>query len=126
MFTKDIKTETTATALIVPVTITSNTNGTGFDTQPYAANMVVDLSVSAGTGTTPTLDVKIQDSADNSTFADVSPAIAFTQSTTTANIQSISVDKRLVRRYVRAVSTVSGTTPSYIVSANIRGYKQIT
>jgi hypothetical protein len=70
------------------------------------------------------MDVKIQDSADNSTFADVS-GYTLTQVTTTDSLQSLSIDKRLVRRYVRAVFTIGGTSsPSFPCSAVIVPYKQ--
>lgn len=99
--------------LKTPAAVTATANTTGVDRLNYAGTAaVVTLAVPAGTGTTPTLDAKIQDSADNSTFADVSGA-AFTQVTTALSIQHIALNLDSCKRYIRVAFTVSGTTPSY-------------
>jgi len=83
-------------------------NGTGIDTAGYQEACVV-LSVGNITGN---LDVKVQDSADNSTFADVTGA-AFVQVTASgdnsAQIGLLKLDGNTVRRYIRVVSTVQAT-----------------
>ncbi len=88
-------------------TDTAATNGasvdggaaTNFGLQAY-------LHVMAFTGTDVT--VKLQDSADNASFADISGA-AFTQTTTAPGWQRISIaNNATVRRYVRAVTVTSG------------------
>lgn len=99
-------------------TYTSTTNGTGVDLSQYDGQVAVLLDSAAGTGTSPTSNVKIQDSADNSSFADVA-GLAFTQVTTTASRQKLVFDTRDVRRYVRVVNTVGGTTPSFVQSVAI-------
>lgn len=99
-------------------TYTSTTNGTGVDLSQYDGQVAVLLDSAAGTGTSPTSNVKIQDSADNSSFADVT-GLAFTQVTTTASRQKLVFDTRDVRRYVRVVNTVGGTTPSFVQSVAI-------
>jgi hypothetical protein len=68
------------------------------------------LTVSAASGTTPTLDVLIQTSYDNSTWRSVA---SFTQatSTTTERLSFSGLD-----RYVRAKATIGGTTPSFTYS----------
>lgn len=91
---------------------TASTNSTGVDLQGYYGKAAVIGDFAACTGTTPTLNVKLQDSADNSTFADISPAIAFSQVTTSASQQLVTFQAGQVRRYVRAASTITGTTPS--------------
>lgn len=105
---------------------TSSANGTGVDIADYEGNAAVVLDSAAGTGTSPTLDVKIQDSDDNSTFADVVGA-TFTQVTGAAASQQkkvIALDK--TRKYIRAVATIGGTTPSFTFSVNILGVKKYT
>lgn len=100
---------------VLPATTrTANVNGTGIDTwaKGRPQGSIFMLSVGAASGTTPTLDVKIQDSLDNSTFNDVAGA-ALTQKTA-AGFQEINVGQ--TRRYVRAVGTVGGTTPSFTYS----------
>ncbi len=100
-------------------TFTSSTNGTGVDLMQYDGQVAVLLDCAAGAGTSPTNNVKVQDSADNSTFADVA-GLAFTQVTNAAaSRQKLVFDTKDVRRYVRLVATIGGTTPSFVQSAQI-------
>ena len=71
---------------------------------------------SAGTGgTSPTLTIALQDSADGSTFAALNPPITWTASTLAANVsQRIFLPlPPQMRRYVAYVATVGGTTPNW-------------
>lgn len=102
---------------------TATANGTGVDLQQYSGDVAVVLDSAAGTGTSPTLDVKLQDSADNSTFADITSA-TFTQVTGTAAQQKIVINKDAAKRYVRAVATIGGTSPSFTFSVNAVGVKK--
>lgn len=104
--------------LLATAARTATANGTGVDVTDYEGMAEVMLDSAAGTGTSPTQDVKLQDSADNSTFADITGA-TFTQVTTTASQQKISVDLSKARRYVRAVTTIGGTTPSFTFAVSI-------
>lgn len=83
------------------------TNGTGFDTTASASfGAQAYLQVAAFTGTDAT--VKIQDSADNVSFADVA-GLAFTQITAAPGAQRIATaNTATIRRYVRAVTTTTG------------------
>ncbi len=105
---------------IRPQTATSTATGTGVDTKGYNSAMAV-LEVGAVSGTSPTLNVKIQDSADNSTFADVS-GLTLTQVTAANNSQVLRIDglnTSTLRRYLRAVGTIGGTSPSFAFSVEI-------
>lgn len=82
-------------------------NGTAVDRSEYHGRAKAVLKSGAGTGTTPTLDVKVQDSEDNSTWTDVSGA-TFTQVTTVASVQSIALNLQGVARYIRLVGTTAG------------------
>lgn len=74
------------------------------------------LDCAAGTGTTPTLTVAIQDSADGSTgWATVA---SFTQVTTTDAQRDLAVDVRSTRGFLRAQWTIGGTTPSFTFSVS--------
>lgn len=77
-------------------------NGGGIDATGFdEALIVANIGVIAATGTS---DIKVQDSADNSTFADVTGA-AF-QQFTDANDQAIfvgRVDVRATRKFIRVV-----------------------
>lgn len=84
-------------------------NGTAVDGAASSANGGVGhLHVTAASGAVPTLAVKIQHSADNVTFADL---ITFTGATTRTS-QRIEVTGT-VNRYVRAVRTIGGSSPSF-------------
>jgi hypothetical protein len=86
-------------------TDTAATLGTGIDTAASASfGGQAYLQIFAFTGTDVTM--KIQDSADNATFADVT-SFAFTQATTGRVAQRIALgNTATIRRYVR-VSTVT-------------------
>jgi len=120
----DYNAELSVLELQAAVSKTSTFNGTGVDLLGYQGKIKVTQDVGAVTGTTPTLDGKIQDSADNSTFADVT-GLTFTQVTTSSNIQSIGVDPRAVRRYIRYVGTLGGTTPNFTFAVLGLGQKNI-
>ncbi|WNI19172.1 hypothetical protein [Actinacidiphila sp. ITFR-21] len=100
-------------------TDTTATNGTSYDTGASAAfGAQAYLHVSAFTGTDVT--VKIQDSADNSSFADVT-GLAFTAVTAAPGTQRIAIaNTATVRRYVRASTVTTGgfTSVSFAVVIN--------
>lgn len=100
--TAGIKTDTTAT------------NGTGYD---GLASSVFGgqayLQVFALTGTSVT--VKIQDSADNVTFADVT-GLTFTAATVAGAQRLQTLNSATVRRYVRAISTGTFSNAQFAVS----------
>jgi hypothetical protein len=86
---------------------------TAFGAQAY-------LQVAALTGTDVT--IKIQDSADNTTFADVT-GLTFTQTTTARTTQRIATASgQAIRRYVRAVTVTTGgftsATFSVVIAIN--------
>lgn len=98
-----------------PITATGSSASTivgGFN------GAVAYLNVTAASGTTPNLAVKIQDSADNTTWFDV-PSAAFT-AVTAAGSQRLSITGPL-GVYVRAAYTVTGTTPSFTADLTLAG-----
>lgn len=103
---------------------TSTGNATGVDVQAYDGDIVLVLDSAAGTGTTPTLDVKIQSSDTlGGTYGDITGA-TFTQVTTTASQQKLVISKDEARRFLRVVYTVAGSTPSFTFSVNGVGAKK--
>lgn len=85
---------------------------TAFGAQAY-------LQVTALTGTDVT--VKIQDSADNTTFADVA-GLAFAQTTVARTTQRIATTGgQAIRRYIRAVTVTTGgfTSASFVAAIAI-------
>ena len=94
---------------------TSTLSGTGIDVLEYEGVALVLLNASAGTGTSPTLDVKLQHSDDDSTYEDVTSG-TFSQVTDAAETAGVKVMKLNVsdlKRYLRIVGTIAGTTPSF-------------
>ena len=99
----------------------ADANGTGFDLQgsnDAEGEAIVILDSEAGAGTSPTLDVKLQESSDNSTFTDISGA-AFTQVTNSASLQKLTINTNDTERYIRAVVDVGGTSPVFVCAASI-------
>lgn len=94
------------------------TSAAGFDLRDYDAGVIVIQNHGLGTGT---LDGKIQDSADNSSFADVT-GLTFTQSTTTADQQILAFNPKSVRRYIRYVGTIA--TGPHVIGVSLVGVKK--
>ena len=84
---------------ITPAALATVTGVTvGVDVSSFVGRGVIVLSSAAGTGTTPTLDAKLQE-ADTlgGTYTDVVGG-GFTQLTTTAGLQRANIDLELVLR----------------------------
>jgi hypothetical protein len=81
--------------------------------QGTAAYVIGLVQVTAITGTSPTLVVKLQESSDNSTWSDITGA---TTASITAAGSAVFFGKP-AKGYVQAVATIGGTTPA--VTANI-------
>lgn len=106
-------------------------DGTAVDLQQYDGDIVLILDVASGG--TSTCTVTIQDSADNSSFANVSTTfvrdgvaqasgtVSFAQASTTASKQTIVLNKDGLRRYVKAISVEGGT---HVYSVNGIGVKK--
>ena len=100
----------------------ASANGTGFDLEGSngaEGEAIVILDSEAGSGTSPTMDVKLQESDDNSSWSDISGA-TFTQVTDGgAAFEKISINTNDVARYVRAVGTSGGTTPVFVYAVSL-------
>ena len=103
--------------LFEPLSVVSVTaNGTAVDNAAASTNgWSANLHVTAASGTTPSLVVKLQDSADNSSWADVA---TFTTVTSTPSYEHKSGTGTL-RRYARLQWTITGTGPSYTIAAAV-------
>ena len=95
--------------------VTATGNETGVDLQDYEGDMTLILDAEAG-GASITYAVKVQDSADNSTFADVSGAAFTTTDANSALVESLVVNTDEIKRYARVVITVAGGTGAGAVS----------
>lgn len=93
--------------------LTATGNGTSVDNSASSANGgVAHLHVVNVSGTSPTLDGKIQHSSDGSTWADL---VTFDQVTDVTS-QRITVTGT-INRYLRFIRTVGGTSPSFTLAA---------
>lgn len=95
-------------------TQTATFNGAAFDSPGASARLL--LNVTAASGTSPTLDVKIQTRKDASdTFRDLASSPAFAQKTTTGTERKCFTG---LDRQIRVVATIGGTTPSFTYSVS--------
>lgn len=103
---------------IIPIaSVTGDGNGSGVDLQGYEGEMAVILDCVNTAGTTPTMDIKLQHSDDNSSYSDVTGG-AFAQVTDAgASVQKLSLNSDELKRYIRAVKDIGGTSsPAFLVS----------
>lgn len=106
-------------SVAAPLARTTTANSSGVDLAPYIAasgpsNVKFFLDCGAQSGTTPTLDVVIKESSDNSTFTTVTTQNGtgvFSQLAGATGNQEIHA--QITKRYVRAEWTIAGTTPSF-------------
>lgn len=112
--------------VVAPARKTASENGSAIDLRDYVGDVKVILSTSAGGGTTPTLDVKLQESdATGSGFTDISGA-AFAQVTDAADsTEAIVISADSNKRYLRAVVTIDGTNPTFDMALVAVGLKQV-
>ena len=124
----DFVNESSQVRMVDPAAVTATgTLGQSVDLQGFQGRVLLLIALGAVTGTTPTLDLKVQDSADNSSFADATTAITLAQLVTAsaAKVFALAVDVRSVRRYINLYGTAGGTTPSFTMSVAVVGQKQI-
>lgn len=100
---------------LISGTITASGNSPSGQVPQVELNTIaVTLNVSAVTGTTPSITVSLQWSDDGVTWANASPADAFTAITAVTAITQVFTIKG---QLWRLAYTVSGTTPSFTVTA---------
>lgn len=93
----------------------ASTTGTNIGGSPKDGPLKVRVRVTATSGTTPTSTFKIQHSDDNATWADLAYQLDPTFSATGITFIPFETDKP----FVRLVSTIGGTTPSFTYAAEI-------
>lgn len=97
-------------------TDTTATNGASLDFGAVSTLFGLQAYVHlTGTFTGTSVTIKLQDSADNSTFADITGA-AFTAFTAVGAQRLQTARNATIRRYVRAVTTGTFTNASFIVN----------
>jgi hypothetical protein len=98
---------TTRLTLFTAATRSASANGTGADVAGFIGELAVTLISGPGAGG-GTNTVKLQDSDDDATYADLTGK-AFTAVGAAGVISRFKLDTRACKKYVRAVSTISGT-----------------
>ena len=102
--------------LLHPSNVSRTSSGTGTGRQLGAVvagkSLYAALHVISASGTTPTLDVKVQ-SDDNPSFTSATDRITFTQRTTTGTYDWGSVAGAITDDYWRITYTLGGTNPSF-------------
>lgn len=103
---------------------TGTTNGTGVDVSNLEGAAIAILDVTAESGTSPTLDVKLQEcDTQGGTYTDVVGG-AFTQVTTVSGLQKLAVDITMTKKFLRAAGTAGGTSPVYGWGVQLLGVKK--
>jgi hypothetical protein len=114
---------TTATLFATSTGVTTNANASGssVNLSSNVGNIVSAILVSGNAGgTTPTMDLKMQESTDGTNnFTDVTGG-AFTQVTTHNAVQVIAF--KPTKPYVRCTGTVAGTNPVFEVQVLVGPY----
>src|SRR5262245_40646955 len=105
---------------VPPQTASATVNGTGGDLLAGDGRCFALQQVGTVGGTSPTLDGKVQESGDNSTWTDI-PGATFATVTASNNYQAITFER--TRRFVRYVGTIAGTSPSFALAVVISEQK---
>ena len=115
---------------IIPVSIlgvaaiTADANGASVDLIAFEGDVKFTLESDNGGGADHTLDVKLQHSDDDATFVDIAGG-AFTQVTNAAAAyESIILSGNALKKYVRGVDDVAGTSPTFSRALSMVGEKK--
>lgn len=112
-FLNDLKNAAETLTASAPAARTSTVTGSSQDMIAGDGQVAAIQTVGAVSGTSPTLDGKIQESSDGSTWTDVSGA-TFTQVTASTSLQVITFQRS--KQYLRYVGTIAGTSPSFTMA----------
>lgn len=115
--------------LVEPKTNTTSgaTNGSAVYVGDITGPLNVYVSLGASSGTSATMDIKIQeaDAASGATWTDVPSSSIATMTDTSDNTINTAFVKSILKPYIRAVTTLGGTTPSFTYSVTgIAQYRQ--
>lgn len=112
-------------SLAAALRVGADANRTGVDVSDFVGPCHVILNASAAEAADNTLDVKLQHSdVIGSGYADVTGG-AFTQVTNAAaSLQTLELNADSLKKYVRVVDDIGGTTPQCARSVTLVGKKQ--
>ena len=117
----DLANEALLGASVYPATVNDTNNGLTVDGIDADGSCFAVQVIGTVGGTTPSLTGKIQESADNSTWTDVSGS-TFTAVTTSSNVQTIVFER--TKRYLRHFRTTTGTSPTFPLTVLIGEQKK--
>lgn len=121
----DINSPLTQTSVSAIAARTSTVTTSSVDVRTYKGTLIVQQLVGVVSGTNPTLNGKIQTSADGSNdWTDITGA-TFTEVTATDSFQKIGVDMRKTSGYIRYVGTIAAdANPSFTMGVVLLGQKE--
>lgn len=120
----DINSPLTLTSVSGIAARTSTVTSSAVDVRSYKGGLIIEQLVGVVSGTTPTLNGKLQSSADGSTgWTDITGA-TFTEVTATDSFQKIGINVRQTGGYVRYIGTIAGTSPSFTMGVALLGEKE--
>lgn len=106
-----------AVNVLRPAALTATGQSSSIDLgAEYKDDVAVIMNVGAVSGTSPTLDMVIQKSTDNSTWV---TGATFTQVTAANKLGCGQVNMDGGYRYLRASYTIGGTSPSFTLSVEV-------
>lgn len=105
--------------------LASTANGSGVDLQGYEGSAAFVLS-SEAMGSSVTLAVHLEESANNSDWSDVTNGAFTTTAANTAAFEQIALNVSDLKRYVRAAATVAGGTGTGAVNVTAYASKKYT
>lgn len=108
--------------LLATSTITATGDQTGVDLQAYDGEIQIILNATAA-GSGNTLTFRIEDSANNSSYAAVTGG-TFTAVANAASKQVLTLNASDLRRYIRVSCSAASGTPSSSVTVNGYGTRQ--
>lgn len=103
-------------AVCLAAATTGNTAGSSLDMLTGEGRLNIIQSIGAWVGNSPTVQTKVQESADGSNWYDITGA-SFSSTATSNTIQTLSFSRNY--RYVRSYDTIAGTGSLAIPLANI-------
>tara|TARA_R100000654_G_scaffold51729_1_gene77862 strand:+ start:158 stop:541 length:384 start_codon:yes stop_codon:yes gene_type:complete len=111
-------------AAVASASVSATATSSAIDLKDFDGDVLLVLNCAAGTGSSPTLDVKVQDSDETGgTYGDLSGA-TFTQVTTSASLQTLEVNKDECKRFIKVVQTVGGSSPVFVYGISLIGAKK--
>ena len=112
------------TAAVASASVTATATSSAIDLKEFDGDVLLVLNCAAGTGSSPTLDIKVQDSDETGgTYADLSGA-TFTQVTDAASVQTLEVNKDECKRFIKIVQTVGGSSPVFVYGISLVALKK--